>query len=89
VRLQGSGKLKNRMTSWGIEPQTFRLVAQCLNQLRYRVPISTNMSFGRAVCWLRSKDVKLLPSPDASTLLMIYGYFYGVFLSPVFYFASV
>jgi hypothetical protein len=38
VLLEGSGQLKNPMTSLGIEPATFRLVAECLNQLRYRVP---------------------------------------------------
>jgi hypothetical protein len=38
VRLQGLGQQKNTMTSSGIGPATFRLVAQCLNQLRYRVP---------------------------------------------------
>jgi hypothetical protein len=37
VRLEGLGQLKNIVTSSGIEPATYRLVAQCLNQLRYRV----------------------------------------------------
>jgi hypothetical protein len=38
VRLEELRQLKNPMTSSGIEPATFRLVAKCLNQLRYRVP---------------------------------------------------
>jgi hypothetical protein len=38
VRLEGLGQLKNPMTSSGIEPAASRLVAYCLNQLRYRVP---------------------------------------------------
>jgi hypothetical protein len=37
VRLEELGKLKNQMTSSGTEPATFRLVAQCLNQLHYRI----------------------------------------------------
>jgi hypothetical protein len=37
VRLEGLSKLK-KSTLWGLEPVTFRLVAKCLNQLRYRVP---------------------------------------------------
>jgi hypothetical protein len=37
VGLEGLGKFKNPMTSSGIEPETFHLVAQFLNQLRYSV----------------------------------------------------
>jgi hypothetical protein len=37
MRLGGLGQLKNPITS-GIEPATFQLVAQWLNQLRYHVP---------------------------------------------------
>jgi hypothetical protein len=40
VRLEGSGKLKNP-PHLGFEPATFWLVAQCLNQLCYRVPRCT------------------------------------------------
>jgi hypothetical protein len=36
--MKGLGQLKNLMASLGIETATFRLVAQCLNQLRCRVP---------------------------------------------------
>jgi hypothetical protein len=38
VWLEELGQLKNSVASSGMEPATFRLVAQCLNQLRYLVP---------------------------------------------------
>jgi hypothetical protein len=38
VRPEGLGKLEKRVTSPRLEPRTFRLVAQRLNRLCYRVP---------------------------------------------------
>jgi hypothetical protein len=38
VWLVGLDQLKNPMTSSGIKPATFQLVAQCLNQLRHCMP---------------------------------------------------
>jgi hypothetical protein len=38
LQLERLGQFKNPMISSGIEAATFRLVAQCLNQLRYHAP---------------------------------------------------
>jgi hypothetical protein len=54
VRLEGLGKLK-KSTSSGLDPVTFRLVAQCLNQLRYHVPLSIHVTLrNQQFQWLLS-----------------------------------
>jgi hypothetical protein len=54
VRLEGLKQLKNLMISLGIEPATFRLVAQCLNQLCYR-PCHSSGLLPNAVVRVRTR----------------------------------
>jgi hypothetical protein len=50
VWLEGLGQLKNPITSLGTEPVTLQLVAQCLNQLCYRLPPNTLPELDK-ICW--------------------------------------
>jgi hypothetical protein len=62
VQLEGLGQLKNAMTSLGIKPMTFQLVALCLNQLCYCVPpceSSTDLNFCSATVHIKVR--KLFP----------------------------
>jgi hypothetical protein len=52
VRLGVLGQLKNLLTSLGIEPSTFRLVAECLNQVCYHVPLYEMQGNNNCFCSL-------------------------------------
>jgi hypothetical protein len=56
------------MTSFGLEPATFELVAQCLNQLCYHAP--QNLLSSR----LLSKDVKIRIYKTINLPVVLYGY---------------
>jgi hypothetical protein len=56
MRLEELGHLKNAKTLSGNEPATFRLVALCLNQLRYCVH-RTNTSRSNKKCMIMLKTL--------------------------------
>jgi hypothetical protein len=63
VRLEVLGQLKNSMTSSGIEAATFRLVAQCLDQLRYRGALKRKATVQKLSSW---NDANGLEIPERS-----------------------
>jgi hypothetical protein len=62
MRLEGLGKLKNLMTSWGIEPATFRLVPQPTT-LHIRRLINDAESTGKDI-WQRLELFKVSRQMD-------------------------
>jgi hypothetical protein len=72
VRLDGLVHLKNPMTSSGFEPAAFRLVAYCLNQLRYRVTTYKSVHINNTITAFEYKFSKLNKS-DVQISIFIQG----------------
>jgi hypothetical protein len=80
VRMEGLGQLKNPMTSSGIQPMTFRLVAWCINQLRYRVPLKNVSLIGLSRCEMDSTVQGQVPVAGSSEPPQVRGVGVGRFL---------